>query len=95
MPDIKVIKIKTTVLTDELCNLPNTLEVLYLPFFKVEEDKYINFPPSLKKIFIGPQNEQNKIFLKVPFLCEIIDYDYTFKNYYVELFRIENLFKEE
>ena len=95
MPDCRVLKVIDQVSIDDLSNLPNTLEVLYLPFYFLKENNNFNFPPFLKKLILGCHPSENDYHYKVPYGCAVILPNYESKDYYTEFMRINNIFKEE
>jgi hypothetical protein len=95
MPDYRVLKVIDQVSINDLNNLPDTLEVLYVPFFCLEENTNFNFPPMLKKLFVGCHPSKKTQNFKLPYGCELIIPNYESPQYYDEFFRIEKLFKEE
>ena len=95
MPDIRVIKIIDSVKIDDLANLPQNLEVLYLPFFIFEENKSFNFPITLNRLFIGYASKEQINKMKIPYLCKVIVPSYENREYYNEYIKMEEEFKNE
>jgi hypothetical protein len=91
----RVIKIIDQVKVEDLNDLPDTLEVLYLPFLAVEDSYNFNFPPMLNRLYIGVHPSKVYQHIKVPYMCKVIHPDYTNPDYYNEFSRIDKLFKEE
>ena len=95
MPDVRVIKVIDQVNANDLNNLPTKLEVLYVPFLRLDGDYDLNLPVTLNRLYIGPHPSEKIQRLKVPYLCQVIAPDFETSDYYKEFFRIEKLFKEE
>ena len=99
---IKVIKYCGIVDIDDLNNIPDGIEVLYIPYFISLDDDDLNFnfnfPPSLRTLLIGSALLYPDEKYKLPFGCKLIKYSniLEYKNYhYVQRWIIyKRLFNE-
>ena len=98
MSCIKVIKYGGIVDIDDLNNLPDGIEVLYIPYFACINDFNYNFPTSLKILIIGSDILYPDEKYKLPFDCKLIKYNnmLEYKNcYYIQQWTIyKRLFNE-